>query len=46
MSRPFFKKWRRPPFRKYVESNFDEGDDGRFYAKADLTDAFAMKTFS
>ena len=34
---PFFNKWRRPPFRKYIEQNFSPGPDGKFYAKADLT---------
>lgn len=32
-----FNKWRRPPFKKYIEQNFSKGPDGKYYAKADLT---------
>lgn len=34
---PFFRKFKRPPFREYIEQNFSKGTDGKFYAKADLT---------
>src|SRR5258708_6568615 len=36
-SSPYFKKWKRPPFKEYVEKNFAKAEDGKFYAKADLT---------
>ncbi len=32
-----FFKYRRPPFRKYVEQNFQEEENGNFYSKTDLT---------
>lgn len=33
----FFRKWKRPPFKEYLEQNFSRESDGKFYAKADLT---------
>jgi len=32
-----FNKLRRPPFKRYIEENFDVGEDGASVAKADLT---------
>lgn len=33
----FFNKWRRSPFKDYLKQNFGREEDGKFYAKADLT---------
>lgn len=32
-----FTKHRRPPFKLYIEQNFDKGPDGKLVSKADLT---------
>ena len=32
-----FHKLRRPPFKEYIKQNFDEGPDGIWVSKADLT---------
>ncbi len=34
---PLFHKFKRPPFKEYLEQNFAKEADGKFYAKADLT---------
>ena len=43
---PYFHKWKRPPFKEYLEQNFSLGDDGKYYAKADLTAAEKRSGYS
>ncbi len=33
----WFHKYRRPPFKQYIEDNFQSDEDGLFFAKSDLT---------
>ena len=43
---PYFHKWKRPPFKEYLEQNFSLGDDNKYYAKADLTAAEKRSGYS
>ena len=36
-NKPYFNKWKRPPYKEYIETNFSLSEDGIYYAKADLT---------